>query len=256
MTSGPGSRSVCRGRAARCGWTSLTAMHALRSRSAAPVRVGVLAVQGDVVEHVRALHALGVEAGTVRRPEELAAVDGLIIPGGESTAIDRLLRIFELAEPLRDRLRSGMPAYGSCAGMIMLGSQVLDGRTDQGSLGALDISVRRNAFGRQVDSFEADLDIAGLPRAGEGPLRAVFIRAPWVERVGPDVEVLATVPHDGAERVVMVRQGGVLATAFHPEVTADTRVHELFVQVVRERAGNIGHRSGPSTSVTREQGDR
>ncbi|WP_141785333.1 pyridoxal 5'-phosphate synthase glutaminase subunit PdxT [Ornithinicoccus hortensis] len=216
-------------------------------------RIGVLAVQGDVADHLRVLNALGVDARTVRRPEELAEVDGLVLPGGESTTIDRLLRIFDLAEPLRARLRAGMPAYGSCAGMIMLGSAVLDGRTDQGCLAALDISVRRNAFGRQVDSFEADLEIAALPRADEGPFRAVFIRAPWVERVGPGVEVLATVEHDGAERVVMVRQGPVLATSFHPEVTPDARVHELFVQMVREQAGSIGDRSGPSTS--RSKGD-
>jgi 5'-phosphate synthase pdxT subunit len=220
------------------------------------VRIGVLAVQGDVAEHLRRLSALGAEVLTVRRPEELARVDALVIPGGESTTIDRLLRIFELAEPLRARLREGMPAYGSCAGMIMLAGQVLDGRPDQESLGGLDVTVRRNAFGRQVNSFEEDLEVAGLPRPDAGPLRAVFIRAPWVERVGPGVEVLASVEYDGQPRVVMVRQGNVLATSFHPEITDDDRVHEMFVRMVQERAGSIGHRSGPAASTTSEQGDR
>ncbi|WP_050066256.1 MULTISPECIES: pyridoxal 5'-phosphate synthase glutaminase subunit PdxT [unclassified Rhodococcus (in: high G+C Gram-positive bacteria)] len=194
--------------------------------------IGVLALQGDVREHIAALRASGAEAVTVRRSSELAAVDGLVIPGGESTTMSRLLVVFDLLEPLRQRLREGMPAYGSCAGMILLASEILDTRPDAQCLSGLDITVRRNAFGRQVDSFEEDLDFAGVAGA---PMRAVFIRAPWVERVGESVEVLATVPEGpAAGRVVAVRQGGVLATSFHPEVTGDRRVHELFVGMVRE----------------------
>lgn len=197
--------------------------------------VGVLALQGDVREHVKALAACGLRSRRVRRPEELAEVDALVLPGGESTTISRLLVAFDLLEPLRERLGAGMPAYGSCAGMILLGREVLDGRPDQQQLAALDAVVRRNAFGRQVDSFETDLDFAGLPGR---PVRAVFIRAPWVESVGPEVEVLARVP-DGpgagaaAGRIVAVRQGNVLATAFHPELTGDRRVHHLFCDMVR-----------------------
>lgn len=194
--------------------------------------IGVLALQGDVREHLEALRASGAEAVTVRRSSELASVDGLVIPGGESTTMSRLLVVFDLLEPLRQRLREGMPAYGSCAGMILLASEILDTRPDAQCLSGLDITVRRNAFGRQVDSFEEDLDFAGVVGA---PMRAVFIRAPWVERVGESVEVLATVPEGpAAGRVVAVRQGGVLATSFHPEVTGDRRVHELFVGMVRE----------------------
>jgi len=205
----------------------------------APV-VGVLALQGDVREHLSALNRCGVEARPVRRGAELAAVDGLVIPGGESTTMSNLLGVFELLEPLRARIADGMPAYGSCAGMILLASEVLDGRPDQQQLGGLDVVVRRNAFGRQVDSFETDLDFDGV----EGdPVRAVFIRAPWVEKVGGDVEVLASVPAvtsagqdagEAAGRAVAVRQGTVLATAFHPELTGDTRVHALFCAMVRE----------------------
>jgi pyridoxal 5'-phosphate synthase pdxT subunit len=207
---------------------------------AAPT-VGVLALQGDVREHVAAVSACGgLRAVPVRRPAELDAVDALVIPGGESTTISRLLQTFELLEPLRARIAAGMPAYGSCAGMILLARQVLDGRPDQQQLGGLDVVVRRNAFGRQVDSFETDLRIAGLP----GPsMRAVFIRAPWVESAGPGVQVLATVPRltlagadagPAAGRVVAVRQGAVLATAFHPELTGDLRMHALFCDIVRE----------------------
>ncbi|MER2223652.1 MAG: pyridoxal 5'-phosphate synthase glutaminase subunit PdxT, partial [Rhodococcus sp. (in: high G+C Gram-positive bacteria)] len=169
----------------------------------------------------------------VRRPEELDKVDGIVIPGGESTTMSRLLRVFELLEPLRERLRGGLPAYGSCAGMILLASEVLDTRPDAEHLGAIDMTVRRNAFGRQVDSFESDLEFEGI--IGD-PIRAVFIRAPWVERVGPGVEVLAQVPAaagEAAGRIVAVRQGSVIATSFHPEVTGDRRVHELFVDLVR-----------------------
>jgi len=189
-------------------------------------RVGVLALQGDVREHLRALTEAGAEAVEVRTRAELDAVDGIVIPGGESTTMGRLLGIFGLLEPLRQRIADGLPAYGSCAGMILLADRVLDGRPDQPTLGALDVTVRRNAFGRQVDSFETDLDVAGMDG---GPLHAVFIRAPWVEEAGPGVEVLA----ETAGHPVAVRQGHVLATAFHPELTGDRRVHELFVRMLR-----------------------
>lgn len=193
--------------------------------------IGVLALQGDVREHLAALDSCGATAVLVRRASELDAVDGLILPGGESTAISKLLEVFELLEPLRARLRTGLPAFGSCAGMILLASEVLDTRPDAQHLSGIDMTVRRNAFGRQVDSFETDLDFTGLD---DGPVRAVFIRAPWVERVGEGVQVLATVPEGpGAGRVVAVRQGNVLATAFHPEVTGDLRVHRMFVDMVR-----------------------
>ncbi|GAB4585166.1 pyridoxal 5'-phosphate synthase glutaminase subunit PdxT [Nocardia sp. IFM 10818] len=196
----------------------------------------MLALQGDVREHVHALAACGAEPVAVRRESELAAIDGLVIPGGESTAISKLLEVFDLLEPLRRRLRDGLPAYGSCAGMILLASEVLDTRPDMQPLHGIDMTVRRNAFGRQVDSFETDLEFTGLD---DGPVRAVFIRAPWVERAGDGVEVLATVPSGpAAGRIVAVRQGNVLATSFHPEVTGDLRVHKLFVDtVVRPRAG-------------------
>ncbi|GHE84547.1 pyridoxal 5'-phosphate synthase subunit PdxT [Amycolatopsis deserti] len=202
--------------------------------SAVPV-IGVLALQGDVREHAAMVERAGGRAVTVRREPELAAVDGLVLPGGESTTMSRLLETFELLEPLRQRLAGGMPAFGSCAGMILLAKQALDGRPDQHQLGALDVIVRRNAFGRQVDSFEEDLDFARL--AG-GPLHAVFIRAPWVEKTGDGVEVLATVPatETTGARIVAVRQGPVLATAFHPELTGDDRVHRLFVEMVRDAA--------------------
>lgn len=193
--------------------------------------VGVLALQGDVREHIAALEYCGAEPVLVRRAAELAAVDALVLPGGESTAISKLLEAFELLEPVRARLRDGMPAFGSCAGMILLADEVLDTRPDAKHLSGIDMTVRRNAFGRQVDSFEVDLAFAGLD---DGPVRAVFIRAPWVERVGDGVEVLATVP-DGpfAGRIVAVRQRNVLATSFHPEVTGDLRVHRMFVDLVR-----------------------
>jgi 5'-phosphate synthase pdxT subunit len=204
--------------------------------------VGVLALQGDVREHLAVLSACGLRAVPVRRPSELDAVDALVLPGGESTTMSRLLGTFDLLEPVRGRLAAGMPAYGSCAGMILLAAQVLDGRPDQQQLGGLDVVVRRNAFGRQVDSFETDLALRGV--AG-GPVRAVFIRAPWVESVGPGVEVLGTVPRvtlagtqagAAAGRAVAVRQGAVLATSFHPEITGDLRVHALFCAMVRETA--------------------
>ena len=192
------------------------------------VRVGVLALQGDVREHLAVLSGLGAEVAPIRRAAELADIDGIVIPGGESTTMSRLLDVFELREPLQRKLADGLPAYGSCAGMIMLATRILDGRPDQVPLGALDIAVRRNAFGRQVDSFEADLEFADLV----GPtVRAVFIRAPWVESVGESVEVLARV----GEHPVAVRSGAALATSFHPEITGDHRVHEMFLKMVRAR---------------------
>jgi pyridoxal 5'-phosphate synthase pdxT subunit len=199
--------------------------------------IGVLALQGDVREHLRALEACGARAVRVRRPGELDDVDALVIPGGESTTISKLAVEFGLADPIRKRIGEGMPAYGSCAGMIMLASEVLDGRPDQQSFAGIEMTVRRNAFGRQVDSFEAPVRIDGV----EGrPFHAVFIRAPWVERVGPGVEVLGTVAEGpAAGRIVAVRQGQLLATAFHPELTGDLRVHRLFVELVRSRKAAI-----------------
>ncbi|MFL6109043.1 MAG: pyridoxal 5'-phosphate synthase glutaminase subunit PdxT [Marmoricola sp.] len=193
--------------------------------------IGVFALQGDVREHLHALADLGVEAISVRRPSELERCDGLIIPGGESTTMFKLARTFELFEPIQKRLAGGMPAFGTCAGMIMLADRIVDGTSDQETLGGLDITVRRNAFGRQVDSFEGNLDFDGL----DDPVHAVFIRAPWVEQVGPEVEVLARVATgDAAGRIVAVRQGPLLATSFHPEVGSDSRIHRVFVDLVRE----------------------
>ncbi len=253
-----------------------------------PLTVGILALQGDVREHARAIEASGARAVSVRRPAELAAVDALILPGGESTTIDKLTRIFSLAEPLKERIAAGMPVYGSCAGMILLADEIADPATDQDgnpqqTLGGLDITVRRNAFGRQRDSFETDLDFAGLldPGArwhgtlghsarghGAAVVHAVFIRAPWVERVGGSVEVLATVRFpsapgitssltsselavdggpahpkndrtariEGKTRAVAVRSRNLLATSFHPEVTGERRIHELFIRMIRGEA--------------------
>ena len=211
--------------------------------SAAGPAIGVLALQGDVREHLAALSSLGAEAVPVRRPDELASVQGIVIPGGESTTMSRLLDVFGLREPLVARLRAGLPAYGSCAGMITLATKILDGRDDQAPLGAIDITVRRNAFGRQVDSFETDLHIDGFAAAGLDPglFKAVFIRAPWVEHVGAGVEVLASVDGPaGDSRPVAVRQGTVLATSFHPEITADDRVHRLFLSIVRAAGSSSG----------------
>jgi 5'-phosphate synthase pdxT subunit len=204
------------------------------------VRIGVLSVQGDVREHIRALSSLGVQATGVRRARELDEVDALVIPGGESTTMDKLVRAFDLQDPLRKRIADGMPAYGACAGMIMLADRIADARLDQETLGGLDITVRRNAFGRQVDSFEEDLhipriaDVTSAPDGQRATFRAVFIRAPWVEELGGGVEVLATVEAGPAEgRIVAIRQGNLLATSFHPEVTGDQRIHEYFIQMVR-----------------------
>ncbi|GAB3997740.1 pyridoxal 5'-phosphate synthase glutaminase subunit PdxT [Nocardioides marmoraquaticus] len=190
---------------------------------AAP-RVGVLALQGAVREHLLALEAVGAHAVAVRRPDELAGLDGLVLPGGESTTMDRLLRVFELHQPLRAALAEGLPAYGSCAGMILLADRIVDGVEGQRTLGGLDVLVRRNAFGRQLDSGERAVEVTAF----DEPLHAVFIRAPWVEEAGPGVEVLAAV--DG--HAVMVRQQRLLATAFHPELTGDLRVHRYFVDEV------------------------
>ena len=196
--------------------------------------IGVLALQGDVREHLVALAESGATGRPVRRPEELKGLHGIVIPGGESTTIDKLSRSFGVREPLIEALHAGLPAYGACAGMILLADRVLDGRPDQQTFGGIDMTVRRNAFGRQVDSFEEDLHVKGVE--GE-PLRAVFIRAPWVEEVGEGVEVLGQVEEGpAAGRIVAVRQGVLLATSFHPEVTGDSRVHEMFVKTVRERS--------------------
>lgn len=229
------------------------------SRSKGPL-IGILALQGDVREHARALEECGATAVPVRRPGELSAVEGLIIPGGESTTIDKLSRIFGMRGPLMERIAEGLPVFGSCAGMIMLANEIADPATDragnpQQTLGGLDITVRRNAFGRQVDSFETALDFHGLAPAGEPetPLHAVFIRAPWVERVGAGVQVLATVnppatgPNAGQSagqtaridpevRAVAVRSQHLLATSFHPEVTGERRIHELFIRMIRGEA--------------------
>ena len=194
------------------------------------VRVGVLALQGDTREHLAALRDAGASAVTVRRREELDAVDALVIPGGESTTMTHLLQDLDLLEPLRKRLADGLPAYGACAGMILLASEILDAGVEGREavpLGGIDITVRRNAFGRQVDSFEGDVEFSGFDK----PVRGVFIRAPWVERVGDGVQVLAR----AAGHPVAVRQGPVLATAFHPEVTGDRRIHRLFVDIVTGR---------------------
>lgn len=191
--------------------------------------IGVFALQGDVREHLQALERLGAHAVAVRRPEELEACDALVLPGGESTTMAKLARTFGLFEPIRKRLAQGMPAFGTCAGMILLADRVLDGTADQETFGGLDITVRRNAFGRQVDSFEGSLRLDGL----DGPVHAVFIRAPWVETVGPDVEVIARVETgEAAGRIVAVRQGALMATSFHPEVGTDDRIHQLFVDHV------------------------
>ena len=194
-------------------------------------RVGVLALQGDTREHLAALRDTGVDPVPVRRRGELDAVDALVIPGGESTTMSHLLRDLDLLEPLRKRLADGLPAYGACAGMILLASEILDageGGREAVPLGGIDMTVRRNAFGRQVDSFEGDIAFGGLA----DPVHAVFIRAPWVERCGPGVQELAR----AAGHVVAVRQGPVLATAFHPEMTRDRRIHRLFVDIVNGEA--------------------
>ena len=187
-------------------------------------KIGILALQGDVQEHAAVLADLGADPVEVRRPEHLAGVDALVLPGGESTTVSRLLDSSELREPIAERLSGGLPAFGTCAGMILLAREVLDGRPDQRSFGVIDIAVRRNGFGRQLDSFETDLAVAGLGGA-DNPVHAVFIRAPVVERVGDGVEVLATVD----DKPVVCRQGPVLVAAFHPEISGDLRLHQLFL---------------------------
>ncbi|MFI5656147.1 pyridoxal 5'-phosphate synthase glutaminase subunit PdxT [Streptomyces anulatus] len=188
--------------------------------------IGVLALQGDVREHLIALASADALARPVRRPEELAEVDGLVIPGGESTTMSKLAVLFGMMEPLRERVRAGMPVYGTCAGMILLAEKILDPRSGQETVGGIDMIVRRNAFGRQNESFEAAVEVGGV---GGGPVDGVFIRAPWVESVGAETEVIAE--HGG--HIVAVRQKNALATSFHPELTGDHRVHALFVDMVR-----------------------
>tara|TARA_R110002020_G_C16219483_1_gene767545 strand:- start:796 stop:1392 length:597 start_codon:yes stop_codon:yes gene_type:complete len=194
------------------------------------LRVGVLAIQGDVREHARVLTDLGAGVQLVRRPVELSSVDGLVLPGGESSAIDKLSRAFGMQHPIRDAIAAGMPMYGTCAGLILLADRITDGIVGQETFGGLDVTVRRNAFGGQTESFETDLDV---PALGDPPVHAVFIRAPLVEQCGPDVESLATLD-DG--RVVAVRQGALIGTAFHPEVTGEHRFHQLFLESVRATA--------------------
>jgi 5'-phosphate synthase pdxT subunit len=189
--------------------------------------IGILALQGDVREHRAALTAAGAEPLPVRRPDDLHGLDGIVIPGGESTTIGKLLVIFELLEPLRKALEGGLAAYGSCAGMILLADRVLDGTADQVTLGGIDMTVRRNAFGRQVDSFETTVDVDGI-----GAVEGVFIRAPWAETVGSSASALAR--RDG--KIVVVRQGPLLATAFHPELTGDPRIHQYFVKMTQDGA--------------------
>jgi len=202
-------------------------------KPAGPV-IGVLALQGDVPEHLRALEAAGARPAPVRRPEEFDRVDGLVIPGGESTTLWRLSVAFDVLEPLRKLIGEGLPAFGSCAGMIMLADRLADGVEGQQTYGGIDMTVRRNAFGRQVDSFEHDIALASDGKGGDSadPFRAVFIRAPWVEQTGPGVSILGT--DEGTGRIVAVRQRQLLATAFHPELTQDRRIHQLFADIVKD----------------------
>ena len=199
--------------------------------------IGVLALQGDVREHRAMLEQAGAGATVaVRRPAELAQVDGIVLPGGESTTMSKLARTFGLLDPLRDAIRDGLPAFGTCAGMILLADHIEAGIVGQETIGGLDVVVRRNAFGRQVDSFEAELEVADF----EDPFHAVFIRAPWVEKVGADVDVVARVTAasrpEAVGRIVAVRQRHLLATSFHPEITGDARIHRMFVELVRGRS--------------------
>jgi pyridoxal 5'-phosphate synthase pdxT subunit len=191
--------------------------------------IGVLALQGDVREHVTALEDAGAQARPVRRLAEIEAVDGLVIPGGESTTLWRLTMAFDLLDPLRKIIATGLPVFGSCAGMIMLAERLEDGVEGQQTFGGIDMTVRRNAFGRQVDSFERDVSLRLDGEATGEPFHAVFIRAPWVERAGPAVDVIG----EDEGRIIAVRQGAALATAFHPELTPDRRIHELFVSMVK-----------------------
>lgn len=194
-------------------------------------RVGVLALQGDVREHCNAIQKSGGIDSLVRRPDDLKSIDALILPGGESTTIEKLLHIFNLFHPLKEAINAGLPVFGTCAGMILLAREILDGSSDQDSLAAMDITVRRNAFGRQVDSFEKELDLQSI---GAGVVTAVFIRAPWIERYGPEVEIIATVQSDSGVHPVLARQGRLLASSFHPEIVVGDRygVHEFFINKV------------------------
>ena len=203
-----------------------------------PLTIGVFALQGDVREHVAMLESIGVRAVKVRRPEELEHLDGIVLPGGESTTMYKLARAFDLFEPLRTSIRDGLPAFGTCAGMIMLADTIEQGIVGQETIGGLDVVVRRNAFGRQVDSFETVLRFE--PSWAEPfDFPATFIRAPWVEKVGDGVDVVARATDEfGDGRIVAVRQGHLLATSFHPEVTGDARIHELFVDLVRHARGS------------------
>lgn len=206
----------------------------MRTYLTAVPTIGVLALQGDVAEHVAVLRSLDVPVVRVLSPEHLDAVDGMVLPGGESTTMSKLALRYGLMEPLRERVAAGMPAYGTCAGMIMLADEILGGTDDQRTVGGIDMTVRRNAFGRQRESFEARVPI---DRIGGGPFEAVFIRAPWVERVGSGVTVLGEVKGPGeAGRIVAVLQGGLMATSFHPELTGDARIHRLFVDIVKGHA--------------------
>ena len=196
--------------------------------------IGVLAIQGAVREHLYLLEEAGAHAIPIRHASDVASVSGIVLPGGESTTISKLAVIDGLMDPLRDAASSGMPMYGSCAGMILLADRILDGRPDQETIGGIDMTVRRNAFGRQVDSFEGGIDLEGIDG---GPFPGVFIRAPWVEEIGPQVEVIGRVGSGSAAgRIVAVRDRNLIATSFHPELTGDTRVHQYFVEMVRRAA--------------------
>jgi pyridoxal 5'-phosphate synthase pdxT subunit len=208
-------------------------------------RVGVFALQGDVREHLAVLESLGTRPLGVRRVSELEQCDALVIPGGESTTMFKLARTFDLFEPIRQRIKEGLPVLGTCAGMIMLAERIVDGTPDQETLGGLDITVRRNAFGRQVDSFEGEVEFAGLA----DPVHAIFIRAPWVEQTGPGVQVLARVDHGpAAGRIVAVRQGPLMATSFHPEVGGDARIHRLFLEQTGVTNGAINGATNGATN--------
>jgi 5'-phosphate synthase pdxT subunit len=194
------------------------------------VKIGVLALQGDVQEHIQSLSDCGVIALAVKTDSQIRSIDALVIPGGESTTIAKLARSFDLMDLIRDRIKEGMPTYGSCAGMILLAEKVEDAITGQETFGGIDMTVRRNAFGRQIDSFETDLKFKGIT---EPAIRAVFIRAPWVESIGKQVEVLAQITDEtGKTHPVAVRQGRLLATSFHPELTGDSRIHKYFVEQI------------------------
>jgi 5'-phosphate synthase pdxT subunit len=201
--------------------------------TSAPI-IGVLAIQGAVREHIALLETAGALAVPIQRATDIAGVAGIVLPGGESTTISKLAVIDGLMDPLREAARSGLPIFGSCAGMILLADRILDGRPDQETIGGIDMTVRRNAFGRQVDSFEGGIDLEGIPG---GPFPGIFIRAPWVEEISERVEVLGRVGSDAAlGRIVAVRDRNLIATSFHPELTGDTRVHQYFVEMVRQTA--------------------